>query len=113
VGDTRSTLQGKERITALALPQEESKRSGLIGSIHYELEKAGPFFEGYRAMVSFIPDEQNAANTLILWAVKFDPTRAGTVLCCGGTLLRLLMRNRMHSCLERMKSNEVNAQRMP
>ncbi|ETV71886.1 hypothetical protein, variant 2 [Aphanomyces astaci] len=73
-----------------------------IGSVHFKLVDQGMWLEGYHAMVSFIPDRGNTFDTLVVWSVKFDPSRTSVLLCCGGTMLRMLMRNHMHRQLQRM-----------
>ncbi|OQS00765.1 hypothetical protein ACHHYP_02684 [Achlya hypogyna] len=99
VGATRTTYQGTERVSVIAVPPEGNE-SNRIGSVHYELVGArGWFFQGYKAMVSFIPDDKNSANTIVVWVVKYDPTQAGIVLCCGGSMLRLLTRQHLKAQL--------------
>ncbi|KDO27041.1 hypothetical protein SPRG_07752 [Saprolegnia parasitica CBS 223.65] len=99
VGATRSSYQGTEKLSVLA-PPDHGNESDRIGSVHYELASRGLFFHGYKAMVSFIPDAKNTANTLVVWVVKYDPTQTSIVLCCGGTMLRLLTRNYLKNQLQ-------------
>ncbi|KAF0686052.1 Aste57867_22146 [Aphanomyces stellatus] len=96
--DVRPTMHGQERVTAIAPPRADG--SDNIGSVHFKLINQGTWLEGYHAMVSFIPDRTNPSNTLVVWAVKFDPSRASILICCGGTVLRMLMRTHMNQMLQ-------------
>ncbi|KAH9194448.1 hypothetical protein AeNC1_003562 [Aphanomyces euteiches] len=97
-GDVRETIHGTERVIAVAPPKSDG--SGSIGSLHFNLIAQGTWIESYQAMVSFIPDRSNPANTLVLWDVKFEPSRTSVLVCCGGTILRMLMRNHMQNMLK-------------
>ncbi|KAF0708135.1 hypothetical protein AaE_013341 [Aphanomyces astaci] len=102
-GSSRYTVHGKERVTSVAVPGGGSANDDdRIGSVHFKLVDQGMWLEGYHAMVSFIPDRGNTFDTLVVWSVKFDPSRTSVLLCCGGTMLRMLMRNHMHRQLQRM-----------
>ncbi|ETV97634.1 hypothetical protein H310_09525 [Aphanomyces invadans] len=103
-GASRDTVHGKERVTSVAVPRNlKNNEDDRIGSVHFKLVDQGMWLEGYHAMVSFIPDRGNTSNTLVVWSVKFDPSHASVLLCCGGTMLRMLMRNHMHRQLQRMQ----------
>ncbi|OQS00182.1 hypothetical protein THRCLA_06163 [Thraustotheca clavata] len=105
VGQVRETHQGREKLSVVAAP-EEGNESDRIASVHYELiENQGWFFHGYKAMVSFVPDSKNSANTLVIWVVKYDPTQTGNVFCCGGSVLRLVSRNYLKNQLEKLQSS--------
>lgn len=98
-----------EEIVSVGLPQDTNDQpegpqstDGQIASVAYKMHTLAPFLlETHRGFVRFVPTPSYAVDasgnpreaTLVVWSVKTTPTPAGGVLCCGGSIQRVLMRN--------------------
>lgn len=91
VGHVRGMSGGvREEIIAAGEPQA---KSDAIASISYKATSFGLFpLKDHIAFVQFVP-EPTSARTLVIWRVKFTPSAIGNVLCCGGSLVRLVVHN--------------------
>lgn len=117
VGHQRSVLAGTvvEEIVSVGEPDDAATPSDRIPSVSYKLHKFGPFpLKDHIGLVSFVPDASAPSDlpaTLILWTVKVTPTMLGNIACCGGSLVRLLLRTVLHQCLDDV-GNAMRAARL-
>lgn len=93
VGHVRGMPGGlQEEIVAAGEPQT---KGDAIASISYRIKSYGPFpLQDHIAFVQFVPDTTTGASnrTLVIWSVKITPTNMGNVFCCGGSMMRLVLR---------------------
>jgi hypothetical protein len=98
-----------EEIVSVGLPQDNSVQADRpsstgrqIASVAYRMNTLAPFLlDTHRGFVRFVPTTSSAVDasgrqreaTFVVWSVKTTPTSAGGVLCCGGSIQRVLMRN--------------------
>ena len=83
---------------------EPSSDQDLIPSISYRVI-SGPFpADEHLGIVRFIPD-QTSGSTLVCWDIKYVPSALGNVLCCGGTMIRLVARNVVQQTLTQLSNH--------
>lgn len=93
VGHVRGMPGGlREEIVAAGEPQT---KGDAIASISYKVKGFGALpLQDHIAFVQFVPDTTTGASnrTLVVWSVKITPTTIGNVFCCGGSMMRLVLR---------------------
>lgn len=98
---TTSKRQPNEEV----LPQGQGSSSSYISSVSYA-QIGGPLpVKDYHAFVSFIP--MSPTEVLVRWQVKFRPTWIGQALCCGGALIRIILRYAFNLILQEFYEHSV------
>ena len=100
VGHRRLVALGvEEQILSVGLPEHSDR----IPSVCYCIRKSGPLLlRDHVALVQFVADSSASPlqpKTLILWSSKLTPSALGSVLLCGGSLARLVLRTVLASSL--------------
>ena len=80
-----------EKITGVDFPR----------SVSYTVQSGPMPFRDHLGTVQFRPAER-AGSTLVLWDIEYTPTTMGTILCCGGSLLSLMIRLSLGKMLSNM-----------
>lgn len=95
----------EEQILSVGLPEHSDR----IPSIRYGIQKSGPLLlRGHVALVQFVADTSASPSqpkTLILWKSKLTPSTLGSVLLCGGSISRLVLRTILSSSLQRIAAS--------
>ncbi|RLN95791.1 hypothetical protein BBJ28_00020183 [Nothophytophthora sp. Chile5] len=82
----------EEELVSAGLPDGSSK----IPSVCYKIRKSGPLLlQDHVAFVQFVADPsapRSQPKTLVLWTSKLTPSMMGSVLLCGGSLARMVLR---------------------
>uniref|UniRef100_M4B733 Uncharacterized protein n=1 Tax=Hyaloperonospora arabidopsidis (strain Emoy2) TaxID=559515 RepID=M4B733_HYAAE len=90
----------QEQILSVGLPDESDR----IPSVRYCIGKSGPLLLcDHVALVQFVVDTSASPlqpKTLILWSSKLTPSAFGSVLLCGGSISRLVLRTILASSLQ-------------
>jgi hypothetical protein len=77
--------------------------------VSYSIRKSGPLLlNDHVALVQFVADPSAPAEqpkTLILWNSKLMPSMAGSVLLCGGSISRLLLRTLLSRSLHEIAAS--------
>ncbi|KAH7479150.1 hypothetical protein PRIC2_008849 [Phytophthora ramorum] len=106
VGHRRLVALGVEEQILSAGPPDSSDR---IPSVRYSIKKSGPLLlSDHVALVQFVADTTAPASqpkTLILWNSKLTPSLTGSVLLCGGSISRLVLRTVLSSSLQEIASS--------
>ncbi|TDH64796.1 uncharacterized protein CCR75_002130 [Bremia lactucae] len=103
VGLRRVILPGVEEQIVSAGPPDSSDR---IPSVRYRIKKSGPLLlRDHVAFVQFVADTTappSQPKTLILWNSKLTPSTVGSVLLCGGSISRLILRTVLSDSLRKI-----------
>ncbi|KAG7392498.1 hypothetical protein PHYPSEUDO_000186 [Phytophthora pseudosyringae] len=106
VGHRRLVSLGVEEQILSAGPPDDSDR---IPTVRYSIKKSGPLLlSDHVALVQFVADRTappSYPKTLILWNSKLTPSTAGSVLLCGGSISRLLLRTLLSSSLREIAAS--------
>ncbi|KAL4095931.1 hypothetical protein PRIC1_009298 [Phytophthora ramorum] len=106
VGHRRLVALGVEEQILSAGPPDSSDR---IPSVRYSIKKSGPLLlSDHVALVQFVADTtapDSQPKTLILWNSKLTPSLTGSVLLCGGSISRLVLRTVLSSSLQEIASS--------
>ncbi|GMF10324.1 unnamed protein product [Phytophthora lilii] len=101
VGHRRLVSLGVEEQILSAGPPDGSDR---IPSVRYSIRKSGPLLlSDHVALVQFVADSTappSQPKTLILWNSKLTPSTVGSVLLCGGSISRLVLRSVLSRSLQ-------------
>lgn len=102
-------LVGHRRLVSLGV-EEQIESAGApdgsdrIPSVRYHIHKSGPLLlSDHVALVQFVADSTappSAPKTLVLWNSKLTPSMAGSVLLCGGSISRLVLRTVLSKSLK-------------
>ncbi|KAI9906694.1 hypothetical protein PsorP6_004154 [Peronosclerospora sorghi] len=103
VGHRRLVSLGVEEQILSAGPPDHSDR---IPSVRYSIQNCGPLLlSDHVALVQFVADRSaplSQPKTLILWSSKLTPSTFGSVLLCGGSISRLVLRTVLSSSLRQI-----------
>eukprot|EP00644_Phytophthora_capsici_P002184 jgi/Phyca11/507385/fgenesh2_kg.PHYCAscaffold_27_\ len=106
VGHRRLVSLGVEEQISSAGPPDNSDR---IPTVSYSIKKSGPLLlSDHEALVQFVADSTAPASqpkTLILWNSKLTPSTIGSVLLCGGSISRLVLRTVLSSSLQEIAAS--------
>ncbi|OWZ24692.1 Cysteine protease [Phytophthora megakarya] len=106
VGHRRLVSLGVEEKILSAGPPDASDR---IPSVRYRIEKSGPLLlSDHVALVQFVVDRTappSQPKTLIVWNSKLTPSTMGSVLLCGGSISRLVLRTVLSSSLQEIAAS--------
>ncbi|CAH0489379.1 unnamed protein product [Peronospora farinosa] len=106
VGHRRLVSLGVEEQILSAGPPDDSDR---IPSVRYSIQKSGPLLlSDHVALVQFIADSTapfSQPKTLILWKSKLTPSTLGSVLLCGGSIARMVLRMVLSSSLQEIATS--------
>ncbi|KAF4323680.1 hypothetical protein BBO99_00001473 [Phytophthora kernoviae] len=105
------SLGVEEQIESAGVPDSSDK----IPSVSYSIKKSGPLLlSDHMALVQFVADTTappSAPKTLVLWNSKLTPSTAGSVLLCGGSISRLVLRTVLSSSLDSLAASFQNETR--
>ncbi|KAF1789486.1 hypothetical protein GQ600_4030 [Phytophthora cactorum] len=106
VGHRRLVSLGVEEQIVSAGPPNSSDR---IPTVRYSIKKSGPLLlSEHVALVQFVADSTappSQPKTLILWNSKLTPSTVGSVLLCGGSISRLVLRTVLSSSLSEIAAS--------
>ncbi|ETI40562.1 hypothetical protein F441_14029 [Phytophthora nicotianae CJ01A1] len=106
VGHRRLVSLGVEEHILSAGPPDNSDR---IPTVRYSIKKSGPLLlSDHVALVQFVADSTappSHPKTLILWNSKLTPSTIGSVLLCGGSISRLVLRTVLSSSLSEIAAS--------
>ncbi|KAG3116963.1 hypothetical protein PI124_g10816 [Phytophthora idaei] len=106
VGHRRLVSLGVEEQIVSAGPPNSSDR---IPTVRYSIKKSGPLLlSEHVALVQFVADSTappSQPKTLILWNSKLTPSTVGSVLLCGGSISRLVLRTVLTSSLSEIAAS--------
>ncbi|EEY59509.1 uncharacterized protein PITG_21048 [Phytophthora infestans T30-4] len=106
VGHRRIVSLGVEEQIISAGPPDGSDR---IPTVRYSIRKSGPLLlSDHVAFVQFVADSTappSQPKTLILWNSKLTPSTIGSVLLCGGSISRLVLRTVLSSSLSEIAAS--------
>ena len=98
VGHRRLVSLGVEEQIVSTGPPDNSDR---IPSVRYSIQKSGPLLlHDHVALVQFVAASSASSKTLIVWQSKLTPSTLGSVLLCGGSISRLMLRTVHSSSLQ-------------
>ncbi|POM64264.1 Hypothetical protein PHPALM_20225 [Phytophthora palmivora] len=106
VGHRRLVSLGvEEQILSAGAPDSSDR----IPTVLYSIEKSGPLLlSDHVALVQFVADKTappSQPKTLIVWNSKLTPSTIGSVLLCGGSISRLVLRTVLLSSLQEIAAS--------
>ena len=92
----------REEIVSAGCPRPSSAS---ISSILYTMLDGSPIpVENYYGFVQFIPETDT--STRIVWEARFNPSFIGSVLCCGGVIVRWVLHYAFNVILQEFQTFE-------